>query len=320
MPKLKRKKKSGTPGEWYLDISNYGTGPPVYTLQIKSAGRDILLNADLDHNDTPKRTAYVDWDLYHTLDDLDLLYTKGDSSNSANTDLQPADDQPLEDLSPKQRVAFASSLAKHESAERLARSEHILNLFQSLSPKASGYSELLAEVLKQTPFEPNSISTLDTCAEEYRPAQSPSIGSYDPVVLALITKLVFKAFDSDTSELFNSVVETKDAYELWLLEESLALGGNEIILYPIAEHLEQELTKPVRKQLQADSIDAPSPLSHRFFKTIYTCLSKRQHQTELEQFGTTVGEEVQTGHFLLFPKPTDRSHNDLQAYFTEKGI
>ncbi|WP_435362352.1 hypothetical protein [Haloarchaeobius sp. DFWS5] len=144
MPKLKRKKGSGTPGEWYINIPNYGAGQPVSTLQVRSTGRDILLSANLDHDNTPKRTTFVDWDLYYTLNELNLLYTKGDTSDSTDIDLQPADDESLEKLSPEQRVAFACGLAKHEPVERLVRSEQILELYQSLPPRTSGYNLLLA--------------------------------------------------------------------------------------------------------------------------------------------------------------------------------
>ena len=316
MPKLKRKKKSGTPGEWHIDIPNYGAGPPVYTLQVRPAGRDILLNANLDHDDTPKRTAYVDWDLYRTIDNLNLLYTNGEDSNSTSNDLQPAD-QSLEDLSPEQRVAFANGLVKRESVERLVKSEQILELLQSLSSKTSGYNTLLTGILKNTPFEPDTIISIDTWVDKYSPARSPNVAAYDTTLLTLVIKLVFETFASNSGELFDSIVQTNDAHELWLLEESLALGGNEIILYPVADHFEQEVSEAGREHLGADSIDIVDPLNYRFLETVYPCMSKRQLQAELKPFRTTVKDEVDTRHFLLFPKPANRSNSELQTVFDE---
>lgn len=313
MPKLKRKKESGSPGDWHIDIPNSSSGPPVYTLQVRPAGRDILLSADLDHNHTPKRTAYVDWDLFKTLDELGLLYTKGESSESTDSELQPADNRSLENLSPEQRVAFVNGLVEHEPVENLVESEQILELFQSLSPEVSEYDMLLTGILEGTPFEPATVLNIATLVDKYAPARSPNITTCDSGLLALVMKLVFETLASNAGELFDNIVQSKEYNELWLLKKSFAVGGNELILHPVTEHLQQGLSETGRKNLRADSLDILDPLYNRFLETIYPSLSKGQLQADLEPYGTTVENEVSTGHFLLFPKPADRNNSELKS-------
>lgn len=317
VPNLKRKKASGTPGEWYINIPNYGAGPPVYTLQVRSSGRDILLSSDLDHDNTPKRTAYVDWELYGTLDDLDLLYTKGEDSNSASSELQPADDRPLESLTPKQRVAFASSLVKRTPVERLVESIQILELFQSLSLDISGHEMLLAAILEGTPFEPATIFNLDMYVDKYAPARSPDVEAYDVTLLALVIKFVFGQLVSTSGALFDSVIRSRECCELWLFGESFAVGGNKLLKHSVAEYIQQRLPEVDREHLRADSLNITGPLSNPFVRTIYPSLSKGQLQTELVSYGTTVEDEVQTGCLFLFPKPVGRSDSELQTSFDE---
>ncbi|WP_435362353.1 hypothetical protein [Haloarchaeobius sp. DFWS5] len=151
----------------------------------------------------------------------------------------------------------------------------------------------------------------------YSPGYPPDVEEYDTTLLALVVKLVFETLSSNPCSLFDSVVETKDSYELWLFEDFLALGGNEIILYPVEEHLKQGLSEEGQEVLRTDSFDIVAPLNPRFLESVYTCLSKGQLQTELELFETTVKNEVCTGHFLLFPKPTDRSDKIIRANFKE---
>jgi hypothetical protein len=315
VPKLKRKKASGTPGDWYINIPNYSAGPPVYTFQVRPAGRDILLSADLDHDNTSKRTAYVDWDLYYTLNDLDLLYTKGEDAEFASSELQPADDQSLESLSPEQRAAFASGLIKRESMDRLVESEQILELFQSLSSEVSGHDTLLSGMLNGTLFEPDTILDSEKWVVEYAPGRSPDRAAYDSTLLAFVIKLIFEALASTAGTLFDDIVQSRECQELWLFDESIAIGGNELILHPVSEHLQQGLSETGRDHLAVDSLNIFDPLSHRFLETIYPSLSKGQLQTELKPYGTTVEKEVYSGHFLLLPKPADRSERELRASF-----
>lgn len=317
VPTVKRKKDSGNPGEWYIHIQNSGSGPPYNTLQVSSVGRDILLSANLDHDNTPKRAAYLDWDLFHTLDKIGHLGTKGEDSNSTDQELEQIDKKSVDNLSPEQRVAFATGLIDHESAKHLVETEQILELFQSLSPEVPGYDILLSELLRGTPFEPATILDIDTLVDEFSPTSFANVTKYNTTLLALIMKLIFESIASTTGAIFDSITESRECHELWLFDHFIAIGGNELILHPVAEHMRKGIPDGCFESLQADSISFLNPLNIRFLQAIYPSISKGQLQTELRQFGTTMENESQSGHLLLFPKPRGRSDSDLQAKFNE---
>lgn len=317
MPTVRRKKNSGNPGEWYIRIPNSGSGPPNHTLQVSSTGRDILLSANLEHNNTPKRAAYLDWDLFHTLNKIGHLGTKGEDSNSIDQDLQGIDKKSISNLSPEQRVAFATGLIDNESVEQLVETEQILELFQSLSTEVPGYDTLLSELLRGTPFDPATILDIDTWVDQFSPASFSNVTEYNTTLLALVMKLIFESIASTTGTIFDSIIESRECRELWLFDDFIAIGGNELILHPVAEHMRKGIPDSCFGSLQEDSISSLNPLNIRFLQAIYPSISKGQLQTELKQFGTTMENEAQSGHLLLFPKPRGRSDSDLQAKFNE---
>jgi hypothetical protein len=271
----------------------------------------------LNHNNTPKRAAYLDWDLFHTLDKIGHFGTKGEDSNSIDQESQGIDENSVDNLSPEQRVAFATSLIDNESVEHLVEAEQILELFQSLSAEVCSYDTLLSKILKGTPFDPATILDIDTWVDEFSPTSFANVAEYNTTLLALVMKLIFKSIGSTTGAIFDSITESRECHELWLFDDFIAIGGNELILHPVAEHMRKDIPGSCFESLQADSISFLSPLNIRFLQAIYPSISKGQLQTELRQFGTTMENESQSGHLLLFPKPRGRSDSDLQAKFNE---
>lgn len=311
MPVLKRKTEDVSENEWYIHIPNKsGNQPPVYTIQVEDAGRDMFLDLNLNHDDAPNQAVDIDWDLFYTLDDLGLLYT-------LNTEYAPRDAAPssesfkrLDDLSAEQRANFAHSLLDTYDAQTLFQHDHIASFFLSLDGlPTSDRSTLLGRLLESTPFDVETMVNSEQVFTEYAKflSENDSEG-YNSVLLSLIAHFVYDAWDSDY-ELYEKLQSMNEGAPIWVWDDWVAFAGSELMFYSINSTVEESLPDPLSER----SIEEGGVQVSRFYDLLeceFSALWSAQTVTEMGRHNWALESLAQNGlqsggasHCLIAPRP-----------------
>lgn len=316
MPVLKKKTEDGKTDEWYLHIPNKnGNDPPVYTIQVEEAGRDLLLSLDLDHNATPKRAADIDWDLFYTLDDLGLLYTY-------NSDYTPGDAVPdsqsfdrLDGVSDTQRAQFARLLLDRYELESLCQHDHILRFLLSLKslPELERH-DLLEVILADTPFDVSLIDDPSEAFSQYVSHFSAGDASgYNPFALAVFTACTYDVL-ADNPDIYNDVLASNEGKPVWVWDDWVAFGGTELMFYAVDDPVMDALPTPVTDCI-VDEAAMFDGRVYNVFECELSALSMAQTITAMSNhnwvFSEVAKAGLQTGdgvwHCLILPRPQNHS-------------
>lgn len=313
MPVLKKKLDAEANDEWYIHIPNSGSGPPVYTIQVRDAGRDLLLDLDLDHDDAPNRAADIDWDTFQTLDALDLLYTKG-------TDYELGDAVPdnqitktLDELTDKQRIEFADLLFERYTLDTLCSHSHIVQFLLSLqSLDRSRRHGVLQFLLEETPFD---AAVVDTITDAFTTYTSASFANDDetpnPVAYALFARFAYEAI-ADASETYNDLLSSREGRPLWVWDDWVAFSGNELMFYSINETILAALPDA----LQTAARDEVEKVSRRYDNLLQGALSTLCKAQTVERMSeqnwqrarfAEAGVKHGVSYCLIVPRPSNHT-------------
>ncbi|SIS22083.1 hypothetical protein [Natronorubrum thiooxidans] len=315
MPTLKKKTEDEKEDEWYIHIPNKNGGaPPVYTIQVKDEGRDILLDLNLNHVNAPNRKADLDWDLFYTLDELGLLYTY-------NTDYEPGDAVPssgtfkhLDGLSDSQRASFANSLLDRFSTATLFQHEHILDFFLTLEDLPERHrTELLVRLLADTPFDVDPIEDSKKVFANYAKYLIDSdTEGYNPVLLALVVHFAYKSWD-DGPEIYNDLISSNEGRPVWIWEDWVSMAGGELMFYSVVEEMDNQIPDPLY-DLAVRMSDGYGGRLYNWLECEMSALCAAQTVAEMGEQNWALHEFAKAGfssgwasHCVILPRPPNHT-------------
>ena len=300
MPTFNRKISTADTGEWYIlkSTANLDVAPPVSTFQVKPKGREMLLELDLDHEDSPKRKAEIDDDLFYMLSDLDLLSKKGDGVTSSDALAGSPSYSQLERLSDEQRATFAQALLEQYSLDEACRHECTFEFLIALTDLSDEIlQDVLSRILTRTPF---MARTLLEYKEAFKKYTGLSLGgsntpSYNSVSLAIICHYLYQRWRAAMPDIYNDLLSSNEGEPIWVWNDWVGFSGSELIFYMEIDGQLESAPPLVREALVKQTRWPETNSLTDFLNVEFSGLAAAQISHEISHASSSLGALVRDG-------------------------
>lgn len=244
MPTFNRKVSGSDANKWYIrkNTANLDAAPPVSTFQVAPKGRKMLLELELDHENTPEQKAEIDDDLFYLLNDLGLLSKKDTGVTPSDAISESASYSQLERLSDTQRASFAQVLLEQYSLDELCRHESVFEFLTALTDLPDeALRNVLSRILDGTPFDARTLVEYDEAFQKYAELSldTTNTPSYNSVSLAIICYFLYSRWRAAMPEIYNDLLSSNEGEPIWVWDDWVGFSGTELIFYmEIGEQLE----------------------------------------------------------------------------------
>jgi hypothetical protein len=295
VPTLKQKKN----GDYIIqkNTSNVASAPPVSTFQVDPLAVSILAATSITHDD------YLDGDLFWSLYEMNLLETSGDNYEPAvPEDVNLDGFSGFNGLTEMEKARFVSELLDSHCINRLAESEAVLNMIESIdqiiiddiaSPNVietikDELREPVQKTLCPTPFDTEFVfSIAEMLSDE---VGSSSRNASGPLIWSIFFSQFYQGFDDIEVVLTDIRESSKNAIQFEFDDFVVALTCE--TWYFVGPKGLDNVSSGVSKRL-------PSYDMHELFLTQIPVISReflRQRFTSRGKYAISLGEVLGSGY------------------------